>query len=62
MPSEQSNNGLTTFSMHAFDESSSGTIEELQNEHTTMQGFSPKVPNVRTSTRRPRRAGSWTRH
>jgi Zn-dependent metalloprotease len=42
MPSEQSNNGLTTFSMHAFDESSSGTIEELQNEHTNYAGIQPE--------------------
>jgi Zn-dependent metalloprotease len=42
MPVEQSHNGLTTFSMHAFDESSSGTVEELRNEHTNYAGIQPE--------------------
>jgi Zn-dependent metalloprotease len=43
MPSEQgAGNGLTTFSMHALDESSSGALEQLQEERTPYRGVAPE--------------------
>ncbi|HET9256586.1 MAG TPA: M4 family metallopeptidase [Pseudonocardiaceae bacterium] len=42
MTSERFDNGLKTFSMHAFDESSSGTVEELLNEHPHYAGMRPE--------------------
>lgn len=43
MPSEQgAGNGLTTFSMHALDESSSGALEQLQEERAPYRGVAPE--------------------
>lgn len=43
MPSEQgAGNGLTTFSMHALDESSSGAVEQLQEERPLYRGIAPE--------------------
>jgi Zn-dependent metalloprotease len=43
MPDEQTaDNGLSTFSLHAFDQSSSGTIEQLQEERAASPGVRPE--------------------
>ena len=43
MPNEQTaGNGLSTFSLHAFDESSSGAIEQLQEERAAYPGVAPE--------------------
>lgn len=43
MPNEQTaDNGLSTFSLHAFDESSSGAIEQLQEERAAYPGVAPE--------------------
>jgi hypothetical protein len=39
MANEQSANGLTKFSMHAFDESSSGMIDDLRGEQGAHPAF-----------------------
>jgi bacillolysin/neutral peptidase B len=43
MPDEQTaGNGLSTFSLHAFDQSSSGAIEQLQEERAASPGLRPE--------------------
>jgi Zn-dependent metalloprotease len=43
MPDEQTTgNGLSTFSLHAFDQSSSGAIEQLQEERAASPGLRPE--------------------
>ena len=43
MPEEQTvGNGLRTFSLHALDESSSGAIEQLQEERAAYPRFAPE--------------------
>jgi Zn-dependent metalloprotease len=43
MPNEQTaDNGLSIFSLHAFDESSSGAIEQLQEERAAYPGVAPE--------------------